>query len=191
MVTFPRRVSACLVAFALLCIAGSPAFADDEQRGRAGAAAPPAASASPSGWDLALTGGFLVTGLVDPKYALGNITGSTARVVLRQGDQESTVNLGVAMFAQVYHERVPWIAPLSFGIGLRGDSRATFYLGSALRFGSHASLTAGMAVGPVATLPAGVVEGKTVTDTNFLSDLGTRTTRSWFTGVTYTFASLK
>ena len=25
---------------------------------------------------------------------------------------------------------LPWIAPLSFGIGLRGDSRATFYLGS-------------------------------------------------------------
>jgi hypothetical protein len=91
----------------------------------------------------------------------------------------------------VYHDRYPWIAPLSFGIGLRGDSRATFYLGSALRFGPHASLTAGVAIGPVAALPAGVVEGRTVTDTNFLSDLGTRTTHSWFTAVTYTFASIR
>jgi hypothetical protein len=178
-----------LTVLALLCVGGSSAFADDEQRGRPPVAA--AGSAAPGGWDLALTGGFVVTGLVDPVYALGNLAGSPFRVVLRQPDQESTVNLGVAMFAQVYHDRYPWVAPLSFGIGLRGDSRATFYLGSALRFGSHASFTAGLAVGPVAALPAGVVEGKTVTDTNFLSDLGTRTTRSWFTGVTYTFASLR
>jgi hypothetical protein len=30
-----------------------------------------------------------------------------------------------------------------------------------------------------------------VSDTNVLSNLVTRTTRSWFTGVTYTFASLR
>ena len=187
---------AFLIVFALLCIGGSRASADsadDEQRGRQRPQAAAGAPADPpaSGWDLALTGGFLMTGLVDPVYALGNVTGSTARVVLRQEAQENTVNLGMAMFGQVYHDRYPWIAPLSFGIGLRGNSGATFYLGSALRFGSHASLTAGLAVGPVATLPAGVVEGKTVTDTNFLSDLGTRTTRSWFAGVTYTFASIR
>ena len=48
---------------------------------------------------------------------------------------------------------------------MHGDARATFYLGSALRLGSHASFTAGLAIGPVATLPAGVVEGRAVTDT--------------------------
>jgi len=140
---------------------------------------------------MALTGGFVATGLVDPVYALGNVAGQPTRVVLRQPDQESTVNLGVAMFAQVYHDRYAWIAPLSFGIGVRGDSRATFYLGSALRLGPHASFTAGVAIGPIAALPAGVVEGRAVTDTNFLTNLGTRTTSSWFTGVTYTFASLR
>jgi hypothetical protein len=36
-----------------------------------------------------------------------------------------------------------------------------------------------------------VIEGRAVTDTNFLSDLGTRTTHSWFAGATYTFASLR
>jgi hypothetical protein len=142
------------------------------------------------GWDLALTGGFVATGLVDPVYALGNVSGQPSRVVLRQPDQESSANLGIAMFAQVYHERYKWIAPLSFGIGLRGDSRATFYLGPALRFGPHASFATGIAVGPVATLPPGVVEGKPVTDTNFLSALSTRTTRSWYVGMTYTFASI-
>jgi hypothetical protein len=190
MVTFAPKSIAALAVAALFFIGASAASADDEQRGRARAVT--ASSDAPaSGWDLALTGGFVATGLVDPVYALGNITGQASRVVLRQPDRESSVNLGVAMFAQVYHDRYAWVAPLSFGIGLRGDSRATFYLGSALRFGSHASFTAGVAIGPVAALPAGVVEGRTVTDTNFLSDLGTRTTRSWFTGVTYTFASIR
>ena len=176
MITASSKSIAFFTVIALFCIGGSRASAADEPK---------------SGWDLALTGGFVATGLVDPVYALGNITGQPSRVVLRQPDQESTVNLGVAMFAQVYHDRYRWIAPLSFGIGIRGDSRATFYLGSALRFGSHASLTGGVAIGPIAALPAGVVEGRSVTDTNFLSDLGTRTTRSLFTGVTYTFASIR
>ena len=174
-----------LTVCATLCAGGSSAAADDAQRAVA------ASRDAPSGWDLALTGGFVATGLVDPVYALRNIPGQVPRVVVRQPEQESSVNLGVAMFAQVHHDRYAWVAPLSFGLGLRGDSRATFYLGSALRFGPHASFTAGVAMGPVATLPAGVVEGRSVTDTNVLVDLGTRITRSWFTGVTYTFASLR
>ena len=176
-----------LAAFTLVAsLACAPVLAADGQRGRA----QPAADV-PGGWDMALTGGFVACGLTDPVYALGSVTGQIARVVVRETDQESSVNLGVAMFGQVYHDRYPWVAPLSFGIGIRGDSRATFYLGSGLRFGSHASFTAGVAFGPVATLPAGVLEGRTVADTNFLSNLGTRTTHSWFTGVTYTFASLR
>lgn len=182
---FPKSI-ASLTVLALVCIGVSVASADDGQR-----AVTASSDAPPSGWDLALTGGFVVSGLVDPVWALGNVTGQATRVVLRQPDQENSVNLGVAMFAQVYHDRYGWVAPLSFGIGLRGDARATFYLGSALRFGPHASLTAGLAIGPVAALPAGVVEGRPVTDTNFLSDLGTRTQHSWFTGVTYTFASVR
>jgi hypothetical protein len=188
MLSSSLRTIALVTVVALFCAAASAA-ADDEQRGRGRAVT--TTSDAPSGWDLALTGGFVATGLIDPVYALGNVTGQPTRVVLRQPDQESSVNLGVAMFAQVYHDRYAWIAPLSFGIGLRGDSRATFYLGSALRFGPHVSFTAGVAVGPVAALPAGVVEGRPLTDTNFLSNLGTRTRATWFTGATYTFASLR
>ena len=154
-------------------------------------AAVPAVAQPRTGWDLALTGGFVASGLVDPVYALGNVTGQPTRVVVREHDQESTVNLNVAMFGQVYHDRWPWIAPVSIGIGIRGDSRATVFMGSALRFGPHASFTAGVAIGPVSALPAGTVEGRTVTDTNALSNLVTRTTHSWFTGVTYTFASIR
>jgi hypothetical protein len=182
------KLPVALALFATLtgAVVSPASAADDEQRGRA-----PQANSAPNGWDLALTGGFVMNGLTDPVYALGNKTGQPSRVVIRTTDQESTVSLGVAMFGQVYHDRYPWIAPLSFGIGIRGDSRAMFYLGSALRFGSHASLTAGAAIGPVATLPAGVVEGRTVIETNLLSNLPTRTTHSWFAGVTYTFASLR
>jgi hypothetical protein len=189
MVSSSPRSVAVVTVLALFCACASAAAADDEQRGRARAVTTP--SDAPSGWDLALTGGFVATGLIDPVWALGNVTGQPTRVVLRQPEQESSVNLGVAMFAQVYHDRHSWIAPLSFGIGVRGDSRATFYLGSALRFGPHASFTGGVAIGPIAALPAGVVEGRTVADTNFLSDLSTRTTHSWFAGVTYTFASIR
>ena len=187
MVIFPSRWVVVLTVSSLLVVGTATARAGDEQRGRAASAGTDA----PSGWDLALTGGFVATGLVDPIYALGNITGQATRVVLREADRESSAALGIAMFAQVYHDRYSWVAPLSFGIGLRGDSRATFYLGSALRLGSHASLTGGMAIGPVAALPAGVIEGRAVIDTNVLSALGTRTTHSWFIGATYTFASIR
>ena len=155
------------------------------------AGAAPAVAQPRTGWDMALTGGFVASGLVDPVFALGNVAGQPTRVVVRQHDQESTVNLNVAMFGQVYHDRWPWIAPVSIGVGIRGDSRATVFMGSALRFGSHASFTAGVAIGPVSALPAGTVEGRTVTDSNALSNLITRTTHSWFAGVTYTFASLR
>jgi hypothetical protein len=147
-------------------------------------------AASPSGWNLALTGGVVVNGLTDPAWSLGLVPGRTFRVVLRDSDKESTAALGVGLFTQVYHDRLPWIAPVSFGIGIRGDGRATFYLGPALRFGRFASLTGGVAIGPVAALPGGVVENQPVTDTNFLSNLGTRMVHSWYLGVTYTFASL-
>ena len=144
-----------------------------------------------TGWDMALTGGFVASGLVDPVYALGNVTGQPTRVVVRQHDQESTVNLNVAMFGQIYNDRWPWMAPISIGVGIRGDSRATVFMGSALRLGTHASFTAGVAIGPVSALPAGTVEGRAIIDTNALSNLITRTTHSWFAGVTYTFASLR
>jgi hypothetical protein len=183
----PRKLVAALVAIASLAGTASPASASEQRRGRDTTAS----SDASDGWDMALTAGFVISGLTDPVYALGTVTGLPTRVVIRETAQESSANVGVAMFGQVYHDRHSWIAPLSFGLGIRGDSRATFYLGSALRFGSHASFTAGVAVGPVASLPAGVVEGRAVTDTNFLSNLVTRTTRSWFTGVTYTFASLR
>lgn len=151
----------------------------------------PASAQPQSGWDMALTGGFVASGLVDPVFALGNVSGQPARVVVREHDQESTVNVNVAMFGQIYNERWPWVAPISIGIGIRGDSRVTLFMGSALRLGSHASFTGGVAIGAVSALPAGTVEGRAVLDTNVLSNLITRTTHSWFAGVTYTFASLR
>jgi hypothetical protein len=174
----PTIFRRCGLLWALLFVLGStvPALAQSEPS---------------SGWDMALTGGFVASGLTDPVWALGNVSGSPIRVVVRQPEQESDVLLGVAMFAQVHHDKVAWIAPLSFGVGLRDSGRAVFYFGSALRMGPHASFTGGVAIGPVAALPAGVVEGRAVADTNALSNLITRTSHSWFIGVTYTFATLR
>jgi hypothetical protein len=143
------------------------------------------------GWNLALTGGFVTSGLTDPVYAQGTVPGRTTRVVVRQTDREDTASLGVGMFAQVYHDRLPWFAPLSLGLGIRQDGRATYYIGPALRFGPHASVTSGVAIGPVAALPGGVVEEQPISDSNLLLNLGSRTTHSWFLGLTYTFASLR
>jgi hypothetical protein len=184
----------CSIAVAAgALVAGSAplarAAADDSsnaQRERTGTP-----STSSEGWDLALTGGFVANGLIDPVYALGTIPGRPTRVVIRETDKENTVTLGLAMFAQVHHDRLPWIAPLSFGVGIRGDGRATFYLGPAVRFGQRASFTVGVAVGPIAALPAGVHERESVTDTNFLSDLSSRNSKAWYAAFTYTFASLR
>ncbi len=143
------------------------------------------------GWDMSLTGGFVTSGLVDPVYALGTVTGRPTRVIVRETDQESSAALGVAMFAEIFHERATWIAPIAVGLGLRSDARATVYMGSALRLGPHASVATGVAIGPVATLPAGLSEWSAVADTNQLVNLGTRTKASWFAAVTYTFATLR
>jgi len=148
------------------------------------------ASAADS-WDMSLTAGVVTNGLVDPVYALGTVAGRPTRVVVRETDQESSVAVGIAMFAEVFNQRANWIAPLAIGLGLRSDARATIYLGSALRLGPHASVTSGVAVGPVATLPAGLSEGSAVADTNQLTNLGTRMKPSWFLGVTYTFATIR
>jgi hypothetical protein len=187
MITPARSAFMASLVVAVVFLLAPCASAGDEQRIRSSAAS----DSEPPGWDLALTGGFVMSGLVDPVYALGTIPGSAARVVVRDTTKESSVNVGVAMFAQVYHSRYSWVSPVSFGIGIRGDSRATFFIGPGLRFGPHASLIAGAAIGPVQTLPAGVVEGRTVTDTNFLSNLASRTTRAWFAAVTYTFTSVR
>src|SRR4051812_388839 len=112
MVTFSPKLIAAVTVSALLFAGASAARADDEQRQRRGQTS---TTDSGGGWDLALTGGFVATGLVDPVYALGNVPGQPTRVVVRETEQESTVNLGIAMFAQVYHDRLSWIAPLSFG----------------------------------------------------------------------------
>ena len=179
-----RRWSASAVIglFAVL-LAVLPARAADPPQ-------PAPESTRSDGWDLALTGGFVANGLTDPVWALGTIPGRPTRVVIRDTDRESSASLGIAMFAQVYNDRFRWIAPMSFGVGVRSD-RPVFYLGPALRFGRHASFTAGVAVGSIAALPPGVHEHETVADTNVLSSLGARTTESWFAAVTYTFASIR
>jgi hypothetical protein len=175
------------MAFAIIMLGSSvPSFAAP---GQSGGAKSDAGSSSP-GWNLALTGGFVVNGLTDPVWTLGFVPGRTTRVVLRNADRENAASLSIGMFAQMYHDRVPWIAPVSFGVGVHSDGRATFYLGPAFRFGRFASVTAGVAIGPVAALPAGVIENQPVSDTNLLSDLASRTARSWYFGVTYAFASL-
>lgn len=133
----------------------------------------------------------MASGLTDPVWALGSVTGSALRVVVREPDRENDVLLSAAMFVQVYNTRIPWIAPLSFGVGIRDSGRVVFYLGPALRLGAHASLTAGAALGPVAALPAGTVEGRALADSNALSNLVTRTSHSWYLGATYTFASIR
>ena len=153
------------------------------------------ASAAPAlaadGWDMSLTGGFVTSGLVDPVYALGTVSGRPTRVIVRETDQESSAALGIAMFAEIFHDRASWIAPLALGLGLRSDARAQVYIGSALRLGTRASMTGGVGIGPVSTLPAGLSEGASVADTNQLLNLPTRTKASWFIGVTYTFATLR
>jgi hypothetical protein len=151
----------------------------------------PARAQPQDGWDMALTGGFVASGLVDPVFALGNRQRSAdtrRRARARSGKHSQSRRRDVRPDLQ--RSLAVGGADLD-GIGIRGDSRATLFMGSALRLGRHASVTGGVAIGPVSALPAGTVEGRAIADTNVLSNLITRTTHSWFAGVTYTFASLR
>jgi hypothetical protein len=137
------------------------------------------------GWELAFGGGFTFSTLRNEVYAVRD-TGAGAQVVVRDQDKEDSVSLGLAAMTDLYHSRLPQVA-LSFGLGIREDNKAQYFLGGGIRFGKRATLHAGLTIGSIATLPAGVREGDAIADVNLLNNLGQRTEVRPFVAISYSF----
>ncbi len=156
-------------------------------------------------WQLAITGAFTADDLTDPVYFLeattrtvtdaeGGQSTENGYVVRRNEAAENRFTLGAAAMVHLFHERlggetVKW-APVSFGIGVNGDSNARYYLGTSARFGEKLYLTGGLVAGSVARLPANLAVGSFTADPNALGTLGTRTDAGWFLAVSLSLADV-
>lgn len=142
-------------------------------------------------------GGFTVSDLVDPAYAVQETTtpsttpggtATTTNTLIEQPSRRDDDTRGMGTFVHVWHTNAPALA-LSFGLGLNGAQSANYYVGPSLRLGDKAYLTVGGIWGSVKAPPSGIEVGGTVKDANVLNNLGTRTARGWFAGLSYTFIS--
>ena len=141
-------------------------------------------------WDLAFSGGFTISGLTDPVYALQpHPTETDKKQIVHDADKQDFANLGIATFVHMYHERVPWLAGM-FGLGIRESNQTEYYLGGGLRLNDRATINFGWALGSVARLPAGVSAMDPVTDDNVLMDLPRRVTGKLFMGISYSFINV-
>lgn len=140
-------------------------------------------------WTYGFAGGFVGSGLTDPVYFVRkDETG--ASVVKRAGedgtvDEEDWAKLGTAAFIHVTPPRGP--LALSFGIGISDGDKPTYYLGPSYRLGDQAFITAGLAVGPVDALPAGIAVGDRLDDPNALASLRSRNKGHVFVALSYAF----
>lgn len=156
------------------------------------------------GWDLAFAGAFTADGLTNPEFEAvpatrtkmdgTTETGVTLREVERGRDE---ARLGAAATVHLYHtdpERigmwsVNWV-PVSFGLGIGENSQTRYYLGTGLKFDRKLFLTVGMAIGSVNYMPTGLDANNFTTNTNILSLIPSRTERTWFAGISYSFAGV-
>lgn len=130
--------------------------------------------------------------------------------VRQSTDAEDSYSLGAAAMVHLFHndpfrfdfkwrdrsrppgDPVPgaglvhW-APLSFGLGVGEDSDTRYYVGSSLRFGQKAYLTAGWVFGSRNRLPDGLDVGDFTTEVNALGSLGSKTTSAFFLGLSFDF----
>ena len=140
-----------------------------------------------SDWHVSVSGGFTISGLVDPVYAvLSNPTTPGLNEVVERKDRRDSANLGIATFVNTYSEHYPRIG-LSFGLGIRGANETEYYVGGGLRLSDKTTINFGRVFGPVAHLPAALSLGETVEGSNTLSTLPTRIGHSWYVGISYSF----
>lgn len=159
------------------------------------------------GWSVGFAGAFTADRLTDPVFSLRpgkQVTGEGANQMTTDGffveknkSAEDSARLGAAAMVHLFHsdpERFSWKrfsvnwAPLSFGLGVDNGSQAHYFLGTSVKFGDQAFLTAGYVFGPRKRLPDGVHDF--TTDQNALSSLPTKNSSAFFVGISYTFISV-
>jgi hypothetical protein len=144
------------------------------------------------GWELSFSGAFSIDGLSDRAYFLedGTSNGTPGFVVTRSKDAESSTNQRLAFLIHLYnsrweqHRSVTW-APITFGMSI--DDNTRYLIGTSLKIGDKLFLTGGGVFGKIKVLPASLSEGEFTTDQNALGTLGTKSDRSWFIALSYSF----
>ena len=141
-------------------------------------------------WALSFSGGFTVSGLTNPVYALQpHPTETDKKQIIEDPDKRDAANLGIATFVHMYHESWPWVGPM-FGLGIRESNQTEYYFGGGVRLNDKATINLGIAFGPVSRLPAGINVMEPVAADINLTDLPTRVQRSLFMGISYSFISV-
>jgi hypothetical protein len=143
-------------------------------------------------WNAAFAGGFTISQLTNPVFEAHAASPGAQATISRNRDKESSARLGLAAFVHLYSERLGTLwCPLTFGLGIKEESRTDYYVGTGVRLGDKGFVTVGANWGPVSRLPDGVVVGDTPTSANTLSNLPTRTSVKAFLGISYTFIDVK
>jgi hypothetical protein len=156
------------------------------------------------GWDLAFAGAFTADGLSNPKFEVvagtrkkADNTEEAGFIVSEVESARDEARLGAAAMVHLYHtnpERiglwsVNWV-PVSFGLGVGDNSQTRYYLGTGIKFDKKLFLTAGMALGPVNYMPTGLDANNFTTNANILGNIPSRVERTWFVGISYSFAGV-
>jgi hypothetical protein len=138
-----------------------------------------------SSWSVETSGAFTVSSLVDPQFY--TVTGDGGSIVYEDKNAEDAARPGIAAFAAIHHRRFERWNPLAFGIGIETSGRTSYYLGSGLRFGNRAGVTAGAVLGTVQRLPTGITPGGPISDPALLGSLPTQTRWGWFVAFSFGF----
>jgi hypothetical protein len=164
------------------------------------------------GWQQSVAGAFIGSGHRNPLYSVYSreIDGQTQTFVDQDpSNREDAARLGLGSFIHLYderwerwqatHRRPSTLLPdgFSFGLGIGSQNSTLYALGLSWRFGDKGFLTAGYSWAPIDRLPNGIHtcprsaetcdSQLAVTDSNSIANLGSRTARAWFIGLSYTF----
>lgn len=135
------------------------------------------------GWSFQVAGGFTITNLTDPKFALEERDGES--ILVRDRGAEDKQRLGIAALSHIYHLKHPnWAG--TFGLGINQDNKTSYFTGISYRFGNTAALTLGYNWASVTERPAGVKLGQAV-PANTLSNLGSKTDGDFFLAISLSF----
>ncbi len=143
-------------------------------------------------WNLSFGGGFTVSTLTNPVFALRTENG--VKKIFEERDKQDSRKLGAASFVHLFHDGVHWkkVYPaLSFGLGINSDNRAEYLVGLGFRFGDKAVLSLGGVWGSVSRLPNGVTFDTPITDDNTLNNLGSQVKARLFFALSYSFIDTK
>jgi hypothetical protein len=138
-------------------------------------------------WVLAFAGGFSLTDLTDPQFAVVGSPGN--QVVIRDMQAEDRAEPGLMAFVHLTPTTPKWGKKfaLSFGLGLTNDNEPSYYFGPSWRLGANGYITAGMNWHEVARLPNGQELGAPPMDANVLNNLETRMENGAFIAWTFPF----